>query len=131
MIGPRRGHRRDAGVTTEVLIYPVLLTLVMVVFQFALHAHAQQLVSAAAEDAADRVRVQGGTATEGETTAYQLLAEQAPGLLANETVAVIPLADRVRVEVRGDVISLVPFVDLAVIAVEEGPIERFVSQPDR
>lgn len=131
MIGPRRGHRRDAGVVTEVLVYPVLLMLVMVVFQFALHAHAQQLVAAAAEDGADRIRVQGGTVDEGASTARQLLREQAPSLLRDPDVAVRSVGDRVRVEVRGDVISLVPFLDLTVVAVEEGPVERFVPQPDR
>lgn len=105
--------------------------LVMVVFQFALHAHAQQLVSAAAEDASERIRVQGGTEDEGERVGRQLIAEQAPSLLANPTVNAIPVGDRIRVEVRGDVVSLVPFLDLTVVAVEEGPIERFIPQPDR
>ena len=41
------------------------------------------------------------------------------------------VADRVRVEVSGEVVSLVPFLDLRVVAVEEGPIERFIPQPDR
>lgn len=131
MIRPRRGHRRDAGVITEVLVYPVILTLVMVVFQFALHAHAQQLVSAAAEDAAERIRVQGGTPSDGEAIGRQLIAEQAPTLLKQPRVDASTNGDRIRVEVRGEVVSLVPFLDLRVVAVEEGPIERFVPQPQR
>lgn len=111
--------------TATVIVFPVLLTLVMTVVQFALHFHAQQVVGAAAEDAVAVARLDGGSADAGRAAAHAVLDDVAPRLVLAPRVDVSASAGRVRATVRGEVASLVPFLRLSVLAVDEAPVERF------
>jgi Flp pilus assembly protein TadG len=65
----------EAGIATveAVLVFPVLLLVIMVVFQFALWYHASGLATAAAQDGARAARAEGATARDGQDRANGLL----------------------------------------------------------
>lgn len=126
----RRGRGREAGAATveAVLVFPVLLLLVMVVFQFALWYHASGLANAAAQDGARAARVEGGTAQDGRDRANALLDQTGHSILQGRQVLVTRTLATARVEVRGTCIPLVPGLHLPVDAVVESSTERFVGR---
>jgi Flp pilus assembly protein TadG len=123
-------HREEAGAATveAVLVFPVLLLLVMVVFQFALWYHASGLATAAAQDGARAARAENATAQDGRNRANALLDQTGRSILQGRQVLVTRTLTTARVEVRGRCIPLVPGLHLPVDAVVESSTERFVGR---
>jgi Flp pilus assembly protein TadG len=123
----------ESGVATveAVLVFPVLLLLVMVIFQFALWYHASGLATAAAQDGARAARVEGATAQDGRDRANALLDQTGRSILQRRQVIVSRTLMMARVEVRGTCIPLVPGLHLPIDAVAESSTERFVSRLNR
>ncbi|HSS08352.1 MAG TPA: TadE/TadG family type IV pilus assembly protein [Acidimicrobiales bacterium] len=123
----KRGAGTEAGATTleAVLVFPVLLLLLMLIIQFALWYHANDLASAAAQDGVRAARVEGGTAADGASRANELLDQTGPSILQGRQVSVRRGADVARVEIRGTCIRLIPFLQLPVHAVAESSTEQF------
>lgn len=123
----------EAGVATleAVLVFPVVLLLLMVIFQFALWYHASDLASAAAQDGARASRVEGGTAADGRDRANALLDQTGPTILQHRRVLVARDTTSTRVEVKGTCIPLVPWLRLPIHAVAESSTERFVGRGGR
>ena len=121
------GGRIQAGsVATElVIVTPVLLLLVMVVVQFALWEHAQQIAQAAAQRGAETARIEHGSDSQGLATAQAALAQLGGRLLVDPQVEVSRTSLVVTVSVSGSAEGVVPFFSLAVHATIAGPIERF------
>ncbi len=111
-----------------VLVVPVLLLLLMLVFQFALWYYANEVASAAAQDGARAARVDTGTADVGADRANILLDQTARSLLQHRQVLARRDAESARVEVRGVCISLVPGLHLPVDAVATSSTERFIGR---
>ncbi len=122
-----RGGCPESGFTTleAVLVFPVLLLLLMLIIQFALWYHADDLATAAAQDGVRAARVEGATAVDGSQRANELLDQTGRSIVEGRDVQVSRNADVARVEVRGRCISLVPFLHLPVHAVAESSTERF------
>jgi Flp pilus assembly protein TadG len=123
----------EAGIATveAVLVFPVLLLLIMVVFQFALWYHASGLATAAAQDGARAARSEGASASDGQDRANGLLDQTGRSILQGRHVLVSRTAASTRVEVRGTCIALVPGLHLPVDAVVESSTERFVGRSGR
>ena len=123
-----RDERGDA--TTETVIaVPMLILFILATMQFVLWGHAGAVAKAAAVEGARAARIDGGSAADGRQTALDFLAQTAPTQVLDPVVTVNADADRARAEVRGRVPGLVPFVELRVRAVSEGPTERFRPPP--
>lgn len=120
-------HRDEAGaIAVEFLLTIAMLIVVfMVMLQYAVKAHAQQIATAAAEEALAATSSYGATTADGENTAKAYLINLGPGL-GNSTVKVTRTAHTATVTVTGDVNQLIPFLPVTVSVHVEGPIERFV-----
>lgn len=123
----RHQDRDEAGaIAMEFLLTIVMFIVVfMVMLQYAVKAHAQQIATAAAEEALAATASYGATTTDGENAAKSYLVNLGPGL-GNSTVRVTRTADTATVTVTGDVNQLIPFLPVTVSVHVEGPIERFV-----
>ena len=127
---PRDGARQAGTSTTElVLLMPVVLLLVMLIVQFGLWLHAQHVATAAAQEGLVTAQAETGTSMAGHARAESFLAQA--GGLREVRVAVARDAQQARVEVAGATPAVVPGLKLEVSAVVEGPVERFVAEPDR
>jgi Flp pilus assembly protein TadG len=129
----KQASRNESGIATlqAVLVFPVVLLLLMVVFQFGLWYHANEVATAAAQDGVRAARVDGGTAQSGADRANTLLDQTARSLLEHRQVLVARSAADARVEVRGVCISLVPGLHLSIDAVADSSTERFVGRQAR
>jgi Flp pilus assembly protein TadG len=121
-----------------VIVLPALLLLIFFGIQFALWFHASHVALAAAQEGARAARVANAVDSRsardaeqvGEATASQFLSGVAPTLLSNtQVVARVDGAfDRVRVDVKGDGVTIVPGLTVKISEHSEGPVERF--RPD-
>jgi Flp pilus assembly protein TadG len=123
----------ESGVATleAVLVFPVLLLLLMIIFQFALWYNANELATAAAQDGARSARVVGGTAQTGIDRANSLLNQSGRSLLLDRRVSAERDVVHARVEVRAVCIALVPGLHLTIDAVADSGTEQFVGRQAR
>jgi Flp pilus assembly protein TadG len=128
---PRRVlDREDASSTTElVLLMPVVLLLVMLVVQFGLWMHARQVVLSAAQEALSVAQQLDATSDAGRSRAEEFLAQA--GGVRDAAVVVDREATSATASVTGTTPAVVPGLSLGVSAIVQGPVERFVREPDR
>ncbi len=122
---------RDRGaVATELaVLMPALIILVMVPVQVGLWWHAKQAAETAAEEALDAAQVAAAGPAEGRASAQAILGQA--GNLENVDVTIDRSAEQVTVTIRGDLgFSIFPG-PWSVTAAAHGPVERFISEPDR
>lgn len=121
---------QDGSSTTElVLLMPVVLLLVMIVVQFGLWMHARQVVLSAAQEALSVAQQLDATSDAGHSRAEEFLAQA--GGVRDAAVVVDRELTTATASVTGTTPAVVPGLSLGVSAVVEGPVERFVSEPDR
>ncbi len=127
---PRR-LRGEAGVTTSQMafLFPAVLLLLMLIVQYGLWWHAKQVANAAAAEAVNVVQLPTGSEDAGAEAADDFLAQS--GNLSNVTIVVDRDPTLVTVEVIGDAPQLVPGFDWTVTARSQGPVERFIPEPQR
>jgi Flp pilus assembly protein TadG len=116
---------RGSATTEAVLVTPVLLFLVMLVIQFGLWYHAQHVVQAAAQEGVRTARVEGSTADAGRSRAVDFLASVGTTIIVGPVVTATRDADSAVVKVRGQAVTVVPGLKLAVAATATSPVERF------
>jgi len=121
-----RGLGDDAGVTTTewALVMPVLLTLVVLVVQFALVFFAGLTADAAADEGLEAAQAEQGSAAAGQVAAEAFVAGDA--VLEGASVGVGRGPGEVVVTVTGSVPSLVPGMAFTISRTAAGPRERFV-----
>lgn len=124
-----RGPEEGLTSTELAVVMPVLIALVLVPFQIALWWHARQVADGAAREALDAAQVVTATADDGIRAADWFL--DAAGNITGPQVTVTRTAETVTVEVTGRAPRLLPGMDWQVAARAEGPIERFIQEPDR
>lgn len=125
MPGRRWGGRLagDRGaVAPSVVVVPVLMTVLLTVVQVALWFYGRALATSAAQHGLDAARVAEGSAADGEATIAAFV-EQTGGLALTE-VDVDRGADTVTVTVEGEVVQVVPFIDVPVRVTVQGSVER-------
>jgi hypothetical protein len=117
--------REHGSVTVEtVLIFPVLLVMLTLVVQFALAAHADHTVNAAAQEASVAAQREGGTDDDAVVAAREVIG--GGELLRDVTIVVASDADAVVVTVEAKVDSVVPGLPaMKVKGASTGPRERF------
>jgi Flp pilus assembly protein TadG len=113
-------------------VFPLTVLVFMTLVQWGLYFHATQVVDAAAQDAARALRASAGDDAARAAAEDLLAPARASGLLHEPTVDHTIDAGTVTVNVTGTVTRLVPLpLDLRVKGVSSGPIETYVSEPDR
>jgi hypothetical protein len=128
----RRGDgERGVAATELTLAMPVVLILIMLVFQAGLYYHAANVATAAAQDGLRAAQVAEGSPGAGDQRAREILGRSAGRLLDDVDVTVSPDARRVRVQVSGSVASVVPGLNLRVTRTAEGPREQFLPPDQR
>jgi Flp pilus assembly protein TadG len=125
----RDSHEAGSSTTELVLLMPVVLLLIMLIVQFGLWLHAQQIAAAAAQEGLVAAQAEFGTSAAGRDRATSFLTEA--GGLRQVRVESERDATSVRVEVAGVTPAVIPGMALAVGAVAQGPVERFVGETSR
>ena len=118
---------RGSVTAEQVLVMPVLLSVVLLLAQAAVWAHAIQVAQATASDALAVTRVQNGTVAAGQTEANHMLDQLGRGPLNGVHVTVTREADHATVSITGTASSVVPFLKLPIHVNAAGPTEEFRS----
>lgn len=120
--------RGDGGYSTveAAITLPALITLTMVVVQWALVWHASHVAQAAAQEGLRAGRGYQATAEAGRVQAENYLQAVAPTMLTSTSVSASRDATTVTVNVHADVIAIIPFGTFDVTEQASGPVERFV-----
>ncbi len=121
----------DAGVTTSqmAILFPAVLVWLMLIVQYGLWWHAKQVANAAAAEAVNAAQLPTGSEDDGTEAANDFLGQS--GNLTNVTIVIDRDPTVVTVEVTGDAPQLVPGFDWMVTARSQGPVERFIPEPQR
>jgi Flp pilus assembly protein TadG len=112
-------------VVEAVLIIPVLMLVLLVIVQFALWAHAAQVVQLAASEGDRVARTAGDSAEAGQARAEAVLAASGSGVTTTSADVSVLSGDQARITVTGRAVAVLPWLDLPVSATEVGPIQEF------
>lgn len=125
-------EERDRGAASAELVIatPAALLLLLVIVQFALAVHAHHIAQAAASRALATARVERATAETGQADAQALVRAVGSAALRDPLVTVHRTRTQASVEVSGQVVKVVPFLNLHVTARAAGPVEHFTG-PDQ
>ena len=104
------------------------MLLILLIVQFAVWEHAENIAHATAEEALAAARVQGGTAADGQQRAEQVISQIGSSVLTGPQVSVTMTPADVTVRVTGTAEQVLPIPGLTfpVTATVTGPVERFV-----
>ncbi len=110
---------------------PVLIIVIMMVFQVGMFWHAKQAADVAAEEAVEAAQVAIATEADGYSGAAAILGQA--GNLTNTVVTVNRdiATGTVTVVITGDAPSIIPFGSWSVTAQAQGSIEQFVPAAQR
>ena len=123
-------ERGATSVVETVLVAPALLFALMLIVQFGLVFHAQNVAENAAQEGAAAARRFDGSQATAVSTTRTFLAELGPRMITDRTVTVDRGSETASVTVTGTVISLVPGFHLTVRETAAGPVERYVPSSD-
>ena len=114
-------------VVEAVLVIPVMMLLLLAVVQFALWAHAAQVVQLAASEGDRAARTEGGGVAAGQARAESVLTGSGSTVTSASTaVALLPSEQsQVRVTVTGRAEAVLPWLNLSVSATQVGPMQQF------
>jgi hypothetical protein len=124
---PRPASDRGSVTTQVVIGVPLLLTLPMLIVQFALWALATHAAQAAAAQGLDSARVSGGSAAAGQAEAQQVLAQLAGGPLTGARVTVYRDVRTATVRITGHAEPVLPWLQLPVHADATGDVETVTN----
>ena len=124
-----RATRDQAGATSlaqTVIVAPVLLFALMLIVQFGLMFHAQNVAEQAAQDGAAAARRFDGSEAAARARAARYMAAAVSDTLTHQSILARRDATTASVTITGTVVSLVPGLHLRVRASASGPVERYV-----
>ncbi|WP_018640271.1 TadE/TadG family type IV pilus assembly protein [Parafrankia elaeagni] len=123
---PTRRSSRDAGaVSVELVIAtPLLMTMLLLVVQYALWAHASHIAATAARRGADAARAYGAPPTAGPDSAQITLDQLGDRVLTGTHIQLDAHPDTVTLTITGSAISLLPGFSLPVTGHATGAVER-------
>jgi Flp pilus assembly protein TadG len=125
---PGRRLGDDRGLVATVIILPVVVIAAWLSIQAALVMHAQNVVRAAAEDAAVAAASHSG---DPRATARSLVEGSAGDITSDVSVNSDVGPELVTVTVTADVKSVVPFGSFTVTESASAPVEVFIPEPER
>jgi len=119
----------DGGSTVieAVLVIPVLMLMLLIVIQFALWAHAAQVVQLAASTGNRAARSVGGGPAQGVDRARSILDGPGSDVTSSEVSYSILPGDLVQITVTGKAETILPGFSFPVSAKLVGPIQEFRS----
>lgn len=122
------GNDRGFGTVEAVLTVPVIVLILLAAVQIGLWWYSHQLAQTAAQEAARTARSYLSTADAGQAEGYSYLNNVDSGgtALHHPAITVTRGAKTVTVTVKGDIVSLVPFVSPTVAITVTAPIEIYV-----
>lgn len=123
-----RDDRGAAAVAEVVIVFPLVMTVVLLIAQFAVWSQATHAAQAAASQALSAARGQHGTAADGRSHADAVLDQLGRGPLEHVSIEVERGTEQTEVRLEGAALSVVPFLHLPVHAEAAGPSEEF--RPD-
>ncbi len=103
---------------------PVAMLLLLAVVQFALWAHAAQVVQVAASEG-DRAARTTGEVASGEHRASVVLSASGSAVTATSAVVSIGLDQEATITVKGRAEAVLPWLSLPVSATQIGPVQEF------
>ena len=110
-----------------VLMIPAVMIVLLAVVQFALWAHAAQVVQLAASEGDDRLGRSAAGPSPGRPQPTRFCRRPGSDLTSSVvTVDVMP-GDMARVQVQGTAVAVLPGLSLPVSATQVGPIQEFRS----
>ena len=114
-------------VVEAVLVVPVMMLLLLVVVQFALWAHAAQVVQLAASEGDQAARTVGGGVAAGQARADAVLAASGSTVTSASAAVSLEPSERseVKVTVTGRAEAVLPWLNLPVSATQVGPLQQF------
>ncbi|MFG1705408.1 TadE family protein [Nonomuraea sp. M3C6] len=120
------------SVTAETVIaLPVIMLAILACMQLCLQFFAQSVALAAAQQGVRAARAYGGSQDSGAGVAKRYAEQTASGFLTSISTASTGDATTIRITVRGQSLSLVPFLPSIEVSEEAaGPVERFTT-PER
>ncbi|MFD5317590.1 pilus assembly protein [Streptomyces sp. NPDC127098] len=122
-------HEDRGSIAEVVVVFPTLITVVLVLAQLALWAVATHTVQATASHALSATRVEDATERDGHAEATFVLDQLGPGPLRDITVQITRDSDRAEVRIEGTTMPVLPFLHLPVHAEAAGPTEEFEPAP--
>jgi Flp pilus assembly protein TadG len=124
-----RDDRERGSVTTEfAIVFPAVIILTLLLAQGALWYYARQSALAAAREGVKAARTYQSGPDAGVTRARETIGNLGGGVLSNPSVSQAgSTADRVRIEVTGDCVSLLPGIKCTVAQHAEAPIEKWTD----
>ncbi len=125
-IGALTGNDRGSTVVEVVVLVPAVMLLLLVVVQFVLWGHAEQVVQLAAAEANSASTVYGGTNAAGQRAAEGVLSRAGSSVGSTRIVVRTDVAGATAVRVTGTAPAVLPGLDLVVSASVVGPRQRFV-----
>ena len=119
---------RGIGTVEAVLTVPVIVLMILGAVQVGLWWYSRQLAETAAQEAARTARSYAATAAAGQAEGYSYLGKVDDGgtALHNPSIQVTRGAQTVTVTVKGDIVSLVPWVSPTVTITVTSPVETYV-----
>lgn len=120
-----RLEERGSATVEAVLVIPVLMLLLLVAVQFALWAHASQVVHTAASEGDASARTYGGGSQLGEARARDVLRASQSNVLGPAVQVTVLSGDEVQVTVTARAVSILPGIQLPVSATVAGSIQEF------
>jgi Flp pilus assembly protein TadG len=108
-----------------IVIIPALMLVLLVVIQFALWAHAEQVVQLAASDGDQAARTMGSGPAAGRAQVDSVLSASAATVTSvSASMSILP-TDQARVTVTGRAVAILPWMVLSVSATQSGPVQEF------
>ena len=122
------GDDRGIGTVEAVLTVPVVVLMILGAVQVGLWWYSRQLAETAAQEAARTARSYAATAAAGRAEGYSYLSKVDAGgtALHHPSIQVTRGARTVTVTVKGDIVSLVPWVSPTVTITVTSPLEAYV-----
>ncbi|MGX1487797.1 TadE family protein [Streptomyces tendae] len=122
-----REDRGDASIQMAI-VFPIVLLATVAVVQASLWYYARQIALTAAREGLTAARTYQSTPTEGAARAQEVLARTAGDSLTGYSVFVSSDGQRVRVEVSGTALSMIPGLSgLQITQSASGPVERWTT----
>lgn len=109
-----------------VIAAPLLMLILLTIVQFALWSHATHMAQAAATEGLAAIRLDTGTAADGEASALSTIERLGDGPIHEVAVHASRNQEQARVQVTGVAATVIPFLRLPVHAEAAGPVERFI-----
>jgi len=106
-------------------VVPVMMLVVLVVIQFALWAHAAQVVQLAASEGDRAARTMGGGAGAGQAEAESVLSSAGSVVTSGSATVSVRPGEQVAVTVTGQAEAVLPWLRLPVSATRVGPVQEF------